>query len=214
MSERTPATAEDLLDCEAARVRAAYRTGAVTPVDVLAATLARIAERDPIVNAIAHLDLDGARTAAQASTLRWRQGRPRGPLDGLPVTVKDSIHAAGMPWRHGSAAHTAAPEATVDAPPAARLREAGAVILGKTTMPDFGMLASGVSSLYGIVRNPWNPARSPGGSSAGAGAALAAGIGYGAVGTDIAGSVRLPAAHCGLVALKPSRAGSRTCPPR
>lgn len=195
----------DILDRGIAEVRAAYRGGALTPVDVLEAVLARIEERNPLINAIAHLAAEPARRAAEASARRWRRGRPISALDGVPVTVKDSIDVAGMPWRHGSAAHTGVPDAVTDAPPAARLREAGAVIVAKTTMPDFGMLASGVSSLYGVVRNPWRPDRSPGGSSAGAGAALAAGIGYAAVGTDIAGSVRLPAAHCGLVALKPTQ---------
>src|SRR6266567_9539099 len=109
VAERSGGMIEDLLDRDAAEVRAAYRAGAVTPVEVLAATLARIAERNPVVNAIAYLDAGGARAAAEASALRWRQGRPRGALDGLPVTVKDSIHAAGMPWRHGSAAHAQAP---------------------------------------------------------------------------------------------------------
>ncbi|AWH01478.1 amidase [Rhodococcus ruber] len=190
---------------EAAQVRAAYRAGELTPVDVLDATLAHIDRVDPVINAVAHLDEVGARASAEASAARWAAGCPLGDLDGIPVTIKDSINAIGMPWRHGSKAHATVPDAMVDAPPAARLKEAGAVIVGKTTMPDFGMMAAGVSSLYGIVRNPWNPARNTGGSSAGAGAALAAGIGYAAVGTDIAGSVRLPAAHCGLVALKPTQ---------
>lgn len=196
---------DDILDRPAAEIRRAYRSGSFTPVDVLEATLARIEDRDPPVNAIAHLAAESARRVAAESALRWRRGEPLGALDGIPVTVKDSIDVTGMPWRHGSAAHTDRPVATADAPPARRLREAGAVIVAKTTMPDFGMLASGVSSLYGIVRNPWRLDLSPGGSSAGAGAALAAGIGFGAVGTDIAGSVRLPAAHCGVIALKPTQ---------
>ncbi|GAA4385644.1 amidase [Tsukamurella soli] len=195
----------DLLSQSAAQLRALFRTGAAGPVDLLEATLERIAAVNPTINAIAYLDEDRARAAAQAAARRWSAGAPLSDMDGMAVTVKDSINCVGMPWRHGSAAHADLPDATVDSPPAARLKEAGAVIVGKTTMPDFGMMAAGVSSLYGIVRNPWDPERNTGGSSAGAGAALAAGIGVAAVGTDIAGSVRLPAGHCGVVALKPTQ---------
>ncbi|AKS33027.1 amidase [Mycolicibacterium goodii] len=190
---------------DAAAVRAAYRGGSLSPLDVLEHTLALIEARNPELNAIAYLDRDGARAAAEASAQRWADDDALGPLDGLPVTIKDSVNAAGMPWRHGCAAFSDLPDATEDSPPAARLREAGAVIVGKTTMPDFGMMAAGVSSLYGITRNPWDPSRNTGGSSSGAGASLAAGIGFSSVGSDIAGSVRLPAGHCGLVALKPTQ---------
>ncbi|GAB7066674.1 amidase [Mycobacterium hodleri] len=196
---------DDVLDSPAAVVREAYRSGTLTPVDVLSHTLARIEARNPGVNAMAYVDAAGAATAAEESALRWAAGSPLSPLDGLPVTIKDSVHAVGTPWRHGCAANADLPDSTFDSPPAARLKEAGAVIVGKTTMPDFGMMAAGVSSLYGVTRNPWDPSRSTGGSSAGAGAALASGIGFSAVGTDIAGSVRLPAGHCGLVALKPTQ---------
>ncbi|MET0474293.1 MAG: amidase [Mycobacterium sp.] len=196
---------DEVLDFSADAVRAEFRSGALTPVDVLEQTLARIEARNPVINAFAHVDYAGARTAALASAQRWTAGAPLGPLDGLPVTIKDSVHAVGTPWRHGCAANANLPDSTFDAPPAARLKEAGAVIVGKTTMPDFGMMAAGVSSLYGITRNPWDPTRNTGGSSSGAGAALAAGIGFSAVGSDIAGSVRLPAGHCGLVALKPTQ---------
>lgn len=121
----------------------------------------------------------------------------------MPITIKDNIVTRGWPAPVGTAAGDMTP-ATADAPPAARVREAGCVILGKTTMPDFGMLASGVSSLHGISRNPWNTARNTAGSSSGAGAAIAAGYGPLALGTDIGGSVRLPAAYNGIFALKPS----------
>jgi amidase len=188
-----------------AAIREAFRTGETSPVDVLDATLEHIAATDPVINALAYVDEQGARAAAQAATDRLISGRSRGDLDGIPVTIKDSVHAIGMPWRHGVAANANLPMSTVDAPPAARLKETGAVILGKTTMPDMGMMAAGVSSLYGITRNPWNLSRNTGGSSAGAGASLASGIGFGSVGSDIAGSVRLPAGHCGLVALKPTQ---------
>ena len=122
----------------------------------------------------------------------------------MPITIKDNIATKGDPTPMGTAANADAPPSRMDSPPACRAREAGCVILGKTTMPDFGMLVSGVSSLHGVTRNPWNPERNPGGSSSGAGAAVAAGYGPLALGTDIGGSVRLPAAYCGIVALKPS----------
>lgn len=128
----------------------------------------------------------------------------RGPLRSVPVTVKDSFHVTGLRRWHGSAVHPGT-VSTLDSAPVRRLREAGAVVVAKTTMPDFGLLASGVSSQFGITRNPWNPAMSTGGSSAGAGAALAAGVTRMALGTDIAGSVRLPAAHCGVVGFKPTQ---------
>lgn len=189
----------------AAMLRAGYAAGDVTPVDVLDATFAQVTTVNDQLNCVAFLNVDEARTQAEQSALRWAAGEPIGLLDGIPISIKDSVNATGTPWRHGTAPNRHLPAATVDAPPAARLKEAGAVVFAKTTMPDFGMLASGVSSLYGIVRNPWNLAMSPGGSSAGAGAGLAAGIGSMSVGSDIAGSVRLPAAHCGLAALKPTQ---------
>ncbi|OZD82181.1 hypothetical protein CH273_10250 [Rhodococcus sp. 05-339-2] len=194
-----------LLTKTVAEIRAAFGTGELTPVQLLDATLEHLSATDPVINAMAYVDESGARAAAAAATDRLVSGRARGGLDGIPVTIKDSVHAIGMPWRHGVAANADLPMSTVDAPPAARLKEAGAVIVGKTTMPDMGMMAAGVSSLYGITSNPWDPSRNTGGSSAGAGASLASGIGFGSVGSDIAGSVRLPAGHCGLVALKPTQ---------
>ncbi|MDI9927459.1 amidase [Rhodococcus sp. IEGM 1341] len=194
-----------LLTKTIAEIREAFGSGETTPLHLLDATLEHLEAIDPVINAIAYLDESGARAAAQAATDRLVSGRARGDMDGIPVTIKDSVHAIGMPWRHGVAANADLPMSTVDAPPTARLREAGAVIVGKTTMPDMGMMAAGVSSLYGITRNPWDLSRNTGGSSAGAGASLASGIGFGSVGSDIAGSVRLPAGHCGLVALKPTQ---------
>src|SRR3569623_389862 len=130
-------------------------------------------------------------------------GAPIGPLDGVPVTVKENIASKGVPVPLGTAAIKLTP-APVDAPASARLREAGAIIISKTTMPDYGMTSSGVSSFHPLTRIPWDLSKNPGGSSAGAGAAGAAGYGPLHVGTDIGGSVRLPAGWCGLVGLKPS----------
>ena len=192
-----------LHDLSARHLSDAYRTKKLSPVEVTRGALARIDTWDPKLNAMYVIDAEGALLQAVASETRWREGRPLSPLDGVPITIKDNIATEGVPVPVGTAAGDFTP-AAVDAPPAARVREAGCVILGKTTMPDFGMLASGVSSLHGITRNPWNRQRNPGGSSSGAGAAIAAGYGPLALGTDIGGSVRLPAAYNGIFALKPS----------
>ncbi|MFJ2831520.1 amidase [Streptomyces sp. NPDC087263] len=194
-----------LLALTAAELRKGFASGDITPRQALEAALDQIDAVNGEINAVVAVDRERATRAAEEAGRRWETGSPLSVLDGVPVTIKDSVRAVRMPWRHGTAPNDKLPDCTVDSPPAARLREAGALIVGKTTMPDFGMLASGVSSLYGIVRNPWDLAVSPGGSSAGAGASLAAGIGWAAVGSDIAGSVRLPAGHCGLVALKPTQ---------
>ena len=165
--------------------------------------LAHIAAWEPHIKALYAFDPDGAREAAKASTERWQKGEPTGPLDGVPVTIKENIATKGVPVPLGAATTKLVPS-PADAPPAARLREAGAVIFSKTTMPDYGMLSSGLSSFHPLTRNPWDLSQNPGGSSAGAGAAAAAGYGPLHLGTDIGGSVRLPACWCGLVALKPS----------
>lgn len=182
-----------------------FATGALTPREVTEQQLERIAEVDPTLHGMAFVAEESALRAADAATGRWRLGRPLGPLDGVPVTIKDSIRSDGMPWRHGTLPNADLPHDRVDAPPARALKEAGAIILGKTAMPDLGMMAAGVSSLYGVVRNPWRLACNTSGSSAGAGACLAAGVGVAGIGTDIAGSVRLPAASNGLVGLKPTQ---------
>jgi Asp-tRNA(Asn)/Glu-tRNA(Gln) amidotransferase A subunit family amidase len=189
--------------CSAAELLDLYERKAVSPVEATRAVLARIAAWEPHLHATYALDAQGALALAEASEARWRKGAPLGPLDGVPVTVKENIATRGVPVPLGSAATELVP-AEHDAPPAARLRESGAVILGKTTMPDYGMLSSGLSSFHPLTRNPWDLTRGPGGSSAGAGAACAAGYGPLHVGTDIGGSVRLPAAWCGIVTLKPS----------
>lgn len=185
----------------------AYRAGSLSPVDVTQAVLAHIDRCEPVLCATYALDADAALAMARASEARWRAGQPitanGACIDGVPVTIKENIATRGVPVPLGTAATDLVPAAQ-DAPPAARLREAGAVFIAKTTMPEFGMLSSGLSSFHALARNPWNPAMNPGGSSAGAGAAGAAGYGPLHIGTDIGGSVRLPAAWCGLVGLKPS----------
>ena len=192
-----------LHDLSAVDLLAGFRARQFSPSEVLEDVLTHIAVWEPHIKALYAFDPDGARAAARASTERWQNGEPMGALDGVPVTIKDNIATKGVPAPLGAASVKLVP-APVDAPPAARLREAGAVIFSKTTMPDYGMLSSGLSSFHPLTRNPWDLGKNPGGSSAGAGAAGAAGYGPLHLGTDIGGSVRLPACWCGLVALKPS----------
>ena len=188
----------------AAQLAQAYSLGELSPLEVARASLERIASWEPRINAIYRLHRDAALEQARASEARWRQRRPLSPIDGVPVTLKENIYTQGDPAPIGTLANANAPVQEADAPAAARVREAGCVILGKTTMPDFGMLSSGLSSLHGVTRNPWRLDRNPSGSSSGAGAAAAAGYAPLHLGTDIGGSVRLPATHCGIFALKPS----------
>lgn len=187
----------------ASELSAAYAGRRLSPVEVTEAVLARIEAWEPRLNAMYLTFAEEARASAAESEARWRAGAARSPLDGVPVTLKENLYTAGHPAPIGTRASSLEPKAA-DSPVAARVREAGCVLLGKTTMPDFGMLSSGVSSIHGITRNPWRLDRNTSGSSSGAGAAAAAGYGPLHVGSDIGGSVRLPAAHCGLFALKPS----------
>ena len=189
-----------------------YRARRLSPVEVVEAVLERIRADEPRVRATYALDPDGARAAARRSEERWRRGDPTGPLDGVPVTCKENIATRGTPMPLGTAATELHP-ATEDAPAAARLREAGAVILGKTTMPDYGMLGSSRSSFHPPTANPWDVTRTPGGSSSGAAAAAAAGYGPLHLGTDIGGSVRQPAGWCGVVGLKPTAGRVPVVPP-
>ena len=203
---REPASDEavtSLHDLSAVDLIAGFRARQFSPSEVLEDVIAHIAVWEPHIKALYAFDPDGARATAKASTVRWQKDEPTGLLDGVPVTIKDNIATKGVPVPLGAATATLVPSA-VDAPPAARLREAGAVIFSKTTMPDYGMLSSGLSSFHPLTRNPWDLSKNPGGSSSGAGAAAAAGYGPLHLGTDIGGSVRLPACWCGLVALKPS----------
>ena len=189
-----------LLSAEA--LLAHYRRGTLTPLDALQAVTERIARRNPALNAFAVLD-PRALAAAGESARRWAAGRPMGALDGVPCTVKDLVDVAGLPTRRGSRT-TSEAAAEQDAPLVTGLRAAGAVIIGKTTTTEFGWKTPGDCPLHGITRNPWDLAHTPGGSSAGAAAAAAAGFGPLHVGTDAGGSIRIPAAWCGVVGLKPS----------
>src|SRR5258707_9989775 len=192
-----------LHDLSAVDLIAGYRAKQFSPSEVLEEIVAHVAVWEPHIKALYLCDPEGARATARVSTDRWQKGEPVGALDGVPVTIKDNIATKDQPVPLGAASVKLVPSPK-DAPPAARLREAGAIIFSKTTMPDYGMLSSGLSSFHPLTRNPWDLSKNPGGSSSGAGAAGAAGYGPLHLGTDIGGSVRLAACWCGLVALKPS----------
>jgi aspartyl-tRNA(Asn)/glutamyl-tRNA(Gln) amidotransferase subunit A len=194
MTDTALLTAEELSTLFARR--------ALSPVEALQAVTERVARHNPRINAFAVLD-PRALAAAGESEARWAAGRPLGPLDGVPVTVKDLIDVAGLPTRRGSRLTEAGP-VSVDAPVTTALRLAGAVIVGKTTTTEYGWKTPGDCPLHGITRNPWSPSLTTGGSSAGAAAAASACFGPLHIGTDAGGSIRIPAAWCGVVGLKPS----------
>jgi aspartyl-tRNA(Asn)/glutamyl-tRNA(Gln) amidotransferase subunit A len=195
---------EDVAYVSAVALLDLYRRRALSPVEVTRLLLDRLEALQPRINAFCIVDRDGAMAAAGASEARWRRREAAGPLDGVPVTIKDLMLMRGFPTRRGSCLVDPDQDWSEDAPATARLREAGAVILGKTTTPEFGWKALGDSPLTGITRNPWDLGRTPGGSSAGAAAACAAGIGPLHLGSDGAGSIRIPCAFTGIFGLKPS----------
>ena len=198
----------DLTQSTAHELLALYRSGQASPVEATQAVLERAHRLNPKLNAFCLIDDEAALASARASESRWlahrQQGAPIGALDGVPTSIKDLILTRGWPTLRGSRTIDPAQPWDVDAPATARLRESGAVLLGKTTTPEFGCKGETNSPATGITRNPWNTDRTPGGSSGGTAAAVAAGLGPLSVGTDGAGSVRIPAAFCGNVGLKPS----------
>lgn len=179
-----------------------YRSGAATPAAVLVAVLERLEAVNPAINAVITLDLAGARAAAEASALRWRNGTPLGPLDGVPLTIKDNLFVGGLRATWGSLLYAdhVAPQ---DDLPVARLRAAGAIIVGKTNTPELALAGYTDNRVFGPSGNPWAPHLTPGGSSGGAVAAVAAGIGPLAIATDAGGSIRRPAGHTGVAGIKP-----------
>ncbi len=181
---------------------AAYRAKTLSPVEVTKAVLGRLERLEPKLNAFTHVDPESALAAARESEARWAKGAPKGLVDGVPTTVKDLLLTRGWPTMRGTRLSKREQDMSEDSPAVARLREHGAVLLGKTTTPEYGWKALGDSPLTGITRNPWNLDHTPGGSSAGAAAALAAGIGALAIGTDGGGSIRIPCAFCGLPGIK------------
>jgi len=181
-----------------------YRDRSLSPVEVARYLLDRIGQYNPIINAFRLVDEATTLAMAQASEQRWFQGEPWGLLDGVPISIKDLVTTKGWSTLRGSKAIDPNQEWSVDAPVVARLREHGAVFIGKTNTPESGHKVVTQSPLTGITRNPWNLDKTPGGSSGGAAAALASGIGPLAVGTDGAGSIRIPAAFCNVFGLKPT----------
>ena len=192
----------DLTQATAADLSALYRKGRASPVEALKAILARAGKINPKLNALCLIDAEPALKAATASEKRWKKGEPLSALDGVPVSIKELVRAKGWPTLMGSRAVDPHQPWDEDAPSVQRLREAGAVIFAQSTSPEFGHKGITESPLRGISRNPWNPDKTPGGSSGGAGAAVAAGLGPLAIGTDGGGSIRLPSAICGIVGHK------------
>ncbi len=204
MPGNPPSPSSQLADCSASTLLQLYRSGAASPVEATQQVLARIARLNPQLNAFCLVDAESALLSARSSEARWQRGQPIGPLDGVPTSIKDLMLTRGWPTLRGSRTVDPNQAWEVDAPVTARLREAGAVLLGKTCTPEFGCKGETNSPLTGITRNPWDLSRTPGGSSGGTAAAVAAGMGPLSVGTDGAGSVRIPAAFCGNFGLKPS----------
>ena len=189
-------TAVELLDL--------FRERRLSPVEATQAALDRIARDDTQVNAYCLVDAESALNAARASETRWQRGEPQGLLDGVPSAIKDILFTQGWPTLRGSKTIDSQQDWTEDAPVVARMKEQGAVLLGKTTTPEFGWKGVTDSALTGITRNPWNTAKTPGGSSGGAAVAAALGMGALHVGTDGGGSIRMPAGFTGIFGLKPS----------
>jgi aspartyl-tRNA(Asn)/glutamyl-tRNA(Gln) amidotransferase subunit A len=181
-----------------------FREGRLSPVEITEDVLARIERADPAVNAYILVDAGQARAAARDSERRWRDGQPLGPFDGVPVSVKDVLLMRGHPTLRGSRTTDPGVPSQEDAPSVARLREQGAVLIGKTTTPELGWKGVTDSPLTGITRNPWDTARTPGGSSGGASASVALGMPPVALGTDGGGSVRIPGSFTGVFAHKPT----------
>lgn len=201
---RLVTTPTDLTHFTAGHLVDHYRRGEASPVEATQAVLDRLERIDPTLNAFCHIAGDEALASATASEARWRIGEPTGPIDGVPTSIKDLILTKGWPTRRGSRTIDVNQAWDVDAPAAARLRAAGAVLIGKTTTPEFGCKGETNSPLTGITRNPWDTAKTSGGSSGGTAAAVASGLGPLSVGSDGAGSIRIPAAFCGNFGFKPS----------
>lgn len=201
-----------LSDLDTATLTEGYASGKFDPVEVVQNSLGRIDELDGALHAVYDRFDEEALAAAEASRIRWDNGTPLSPMDGVPVTLKENQAMRGRPTPWGSATTEQVP-AALNSPVVDRMLSAGAVVLARTTMPELGMLSSGVSSLHEITRNPWNFAWSPGGSSSGAGAASAAGYAPVNLGSDIGGSVRLPASWCGVAGFKPTYARIPVDPP-
>ena len=204
---------EDLNHLSAVRQIDLYRTRELSPVEVTKAALAAIDRHNKRLNAFCLVDHEAALASARASEARWRKGEPLGRVDGVPSTIKDLVLSKGWPTRRGSRSVNPDQPWNEDAPAVARLREYGAVFLGKTTTPEYGWKGLTDSPLTGITRNPWNPDHTPGGSSGGAGVAASLGLGTLHIGTDGGGSIRIPSSFCGVFGIKASFGRVAVYPP-
>jgi aspartyl-tRNA(Asn)/glutamyl-tRNA(Gln) amidotransferase subunit A len=192
----------NIADLSSLALTQCYRSGALSPVDMARDALARI-ERHAALNAFMPIEPEAVLAEAAASEARWRRGAPLGAIDGVLATIKDNIWLKGYPTRRGS--RTVEPVlAKADSPAVARLREQGAVFLGKTCMPEHGWIGTCHSPLTGVTRNPWNPDYTPGGSTGGGAVAALLRLGHFHLGTDGAGSLRIPASFSGVFGMKPS----------
>src|SRR5881227_2619039 len=196
--------ADDIAFMPATRLLALYRSRQLSPVEVIEHTLRRLEIYESAINAFVLYDPETGLAEARRSEARWQKGEPQGLLDGVPVALKDTLSTRGWPRLVGSRTIDANQPWIEDSPSVQRLRAAGALFFGKTTTPEFGWKPLTDSPLSGVTRNPWNPQRTPGGSSGGSAVALLAGICPLAVGTDAGGSIRIPAAFCGIFGLKPT----------
>src|SRR5476651_733954 len=195
---------EDLLFTSAVKAAALIRAKKLSPVDYVGPVLKAIERANPRLNCFRVVMADEARRDAKAAEKEVTDGAALGPLHGVPVSIKDLVDVKGVPTRHGSAIFNDNPPAAADDLLVKRLRAAGAIVIGKSTSPEFGVKGLTDGPSFGVTRNPWNLERTPGGSSGGGAAAVAAGLGPLALGTDGAGSVRGPASCSGLVGLKPT----------
>lgn len=199
-----PASTTSLSELTTQEALKLFQRKELSPVELVQDCLERIEEYNPELNAFCHVDHEGALEAARASEARWHNGTAVDALDGIPVTIKDLTLTKGMPTRRGSASSSADGPWDLDAPITARMREAGAIILGKTTSPEFGWKGVTDNPLHGITRNPWDRNLTPGGSSGGAGVAAALNLGLLHQGSDAGGSIRIPASFTGTFGLKPT----------
>ncbi|HTR87951.1 MAG TPA: amidase [Reyranella sp.] len=192
---------KDLAQMTAAHLARLYAKGKASPVEAMKAVLARTEAVNPTISAFRHVDTEAALTAARLSERRWKKGKPLSDIDGVPVSIKELVRVKGWPATMGSKLTDKTP-ADADAPAVARLREAGAIVFAQSTSSEYGHKGVTDTPLNGVTRNPWNTDLTPGGSSGGAGAAVAAGMGPLAIGTDGGGSVRIPSSFNGLIGIK------------
>ncbi len=204
ITDSAPDLCPDIYNVSASNLLDLYEWKTVSPLEVTSAVFERIAEVDGEVNAFSFLNQDAALKAAAESEARWARGEARGVVDGIPVTIKDIVKSTDWPMLRGSKTGDEEMSLDEDSPAVARLREHGAIFIGRTTTPEFGWKGVTDSPLTGITRNPWDTSKTPGGSSGGAAAAAALGMGALHIGSDGGGSVRIPAGFCGIFSLKPT----------